>query len=278
MGKRTSQLTQLTAAQVAQGDFLPIVDVSAGQTKYVTVKDLTGLPDFGWSATGESWSYSSYNSTTRIGIVTVPTDATTKYTPGMRVRFSQTTGGTKYAIVTYVTATTLDLFFPIGSLLANEAITSPVYSSLKVPVGFTANANLWKIETNSTADLSQASPVTGTIYNVGGLNVVVPRGAWELTWQADAVGQRSGAGDIGCTWGLSTSTSSFSDLDLTVFIYIQNNTELAHITSYRSKQLLLSAQATYYLDGQVFSGLTMTSLRVAGIFTPSILTAQCSYL
>ena len=130
MGKRTSQLTQLTAAQVAQGDFLPIVDVSAGQTKYITVKDLTGAPDFGWAATGESWSYSSWDSTRRMGVVTVPTDATTKYTPKMRVRFSQTTGATKYAIIHAVSATTLTLHFPSGTTLNNEAITSPVYSGL----------------------------------------------------------------------------------------------------------------------------------------------------
>ena len=89
MSKRISQLTQLTAAQLASNDILAIVDVSAGQTKYITVKDLTGLPDFGWTATGESWAYSSWDSTTRIGVITVPTDATIKYTPKNRVRLAR---------------------------------------------------------------------------------------------------------------------------------------------------------------------------------------------
>lgn len=140
MGKRTSQLTQLTAAQVAQGDFLPIVDVSAGQTKYVTVKDLTGAPDFGWSATGESWAYSSFNSTLGTGVITVPTDATTKYSIGMWVRFSQTTGGIKYGRIIAVTSTSLTVQFPSGTTLANEALTSPVYSPHDSPFGAPADS------------------------------------------------------------------------------------------------------------------------------------------
>lgn len=135
MGKRISQLTQITAAQLAQTDLVAVVDVSAGQTKYATIKDLTGLPDIGWTSTGESWTYSSYNSTLHTGVITVPTDATTKYGVDMWVRFSQTTGGTKYGRITAVTATTLTVQFPNSVTLANEAITSPVYSSAYAPVG-----------------------------------------------------------------------------------------------------------------------------------------------
>jgi len=136
MAKRISQLTQLTAAQVAQGDQLAIVDVSAGQTKYVTVKDLTGVPDVGWTATGESWTFGSYNSATRIGVINVPSNATLKYSVGMRVRIAQTTGGTKWGFVVAVATTTLSVFFGQGITLNNEAITSPVYSVEYLPYGY----------------------------------------------------------------------------------------------------------------------------------------------
>lgn len=159
MGKRTSQLTQLTAAQVAQGDFLPIVDVSAGQTKYVTVKDLTGLPDFGWTATGESWAYSSFNTTTRVGVITVPTDATTKYNAEMWVRLTQTTGGTKWGKILSVTATTLTVYFGSSYTLNNEAITSPVYSPLAVPVGLVVgNFEVAFAASKTTGSGSQSIP------------------------------------------------------------------------------------------------------------------------
>jgi len=134
MAKRNSQLTELLI--VAQDDYLTIVDTSAGQSKRISVKNLTGAPDFGWQATGESHSFSSYSSTTKIGVVTVPTNATTKYSVGMKYRISQTTGGTKYGYIIAVTATTLSIFF--GSFtLNNEAISTPVYSTLEAPYGFT---------------------------------------------------------------------------------------------------------------------------------------------
>lgn len=43
MAKRISQLTQLTAAQVASNDKIPIVDESAGVTKYITALDVLSL-------------------------------------------------------------------------------------------------------------------------------------------------------------------------------------------------------------------------------------------
>lgn len=137
MAKRNSQLTELLI--VAQDDYLTIVDTSAGQSKRVSVKNLTGAPDVGWTATGEAWTFSSYSSSTLIGVVTVPTDATTKYSLGMRTRFSQTTGGTKYGTIIAITSTTLSLIFAGGAALTNETITSPVYSPLKAPYSGSVN-------------------------------------------------------------------------------------------------------------------------------------------
>ena len=134
MAKRNSQLTELLV--VAQDDYLTIVDTSAGQSKRVSVKNLTGAPDVGWTATGEAWSFSSYSSTSNVGVVTVPTDATTKYSVGMFVRFSQSTGGTKYGRIIAVTSTTLSIWFGVGVYtLNNEAISTPVYSPLAHPGG-----------------------------------------------------------------------------------------------------------------------------------------------
>ena len=184
MAKRISQLAQITASQIAQTDLVPVVDVSAGQTKYSTVKDLTGLPDLGWTATGESLSYSSWDSARRIGVITVPTDATTKYNPKMRVRFSQTTGGTKYGIITYVTATTLTVHFPSGTTLANEAITSPVYSPLDTPVGFPSNPNSWMLSFESGSTTAQTSPTGSLWYNTGSPLIALGAGNWRVRGRA----------------------------------------------------------------------------------------------
>lgn len=138
MAKRITQLSELTTA--ASDDYIVIVDTSTGTTKKITVKNLTGLPDIGWIATGESWSYSAWNSTLKRGTITVPSDATTKYQKGMFVRFSQSTGGTKWGYIVSVTSTTLVVYMG-SSTLNNEAISSPVYSQLAQPLGVPSNVS-----------------------------------------------------------------------------------------------------------------------------------------
>lgn len=149
MAKRISQLSQLTSQQVSSLDILPIVDVSSGQTKYITVSDLTGLPDVGWIATGEAWSYSSYSSILHTGVITVPSDATIKYSKGMWVRFVQATGGTKWGRIIALTSTSLTVDLKDGQTLVNEAITSPVYSPLKAPFGSPTEDEMTHSQTNA---------------------------------------------------------------------------------------------------------------------------------
>lgn len=128
---KTSQFNSATVANPT--DEVPLLQ--GGQLKRVQVKVLTGNPDVGWQATGESWSFSSWNATLHLGVATVPSDATVKYVVGMWVRFSQATGGTKWGKIVSVTTTTITFQMPNGTSLANEAITSPVYSPLYRPVG-----------------------------------------------------------------------------------------------------------------------------------------------
>lgn len=278
MGKRTSQLTQLTAAQVAQGDFLPIVDVSAGQTKYVTVKDLTGLPDTGWLATGESWAYSSWSATTRIGVITVPTDATTKYTAGMRVRFSQTTGGVKYGIIHLVAATQLTVFFPTGTTLNNEAITTPVYSPLDTPLGFDKNPDLWTLSTKDTAQRSQLTITTGVWYNIGSLSLTVPAGAWLLSYKVSAQHNPTTAvgGQVYAT--LSSGNSTESDNDFSC--YAEGYTASANVASFDvpmfiTKHVKFASNTPMYLNAK---SMQAGGLYFRGDNVPTIIKCVSAYL
>lgn len=127
---KTSQFNSATVANPT--DEVPLLQ--GGQLKRVQVKVLTGNPDVGWQASGESWVFSSYSATTNIGVVTVPSDATTKYAIGMFVRIAQATGGTKYGKIIGVTSTTLSIWM-IGYTLNNEAVTTSSYSPLAHPVG-----------------------------------------------------------------------------------------------------------------------------------------------
>lgn len=95
----------------------------------------------GWVKVTDSWAYAS--STT----VTVPTDATTKYPVGTKVKFVQS-GSTKYFDVTAVASTVLTLSGRSSATVANVAISDIYYSLTWVPLGtvnkFT-DANGWTV-------------------------------------------------------------------------------------------------------------------------------------
>jgi hypothetical protein len=124
---RISALTELTS--LASDDYLVVLDSSANIAKKITIANAFGIPDLGYTATGESWTYASTTT------ITVPTNATTKYGVGMIIKITQTTGGTKYGVITTVAATLLTIAWLNGATLANEAITSPFYSSNATPLG-----------------------------------------------------------------------------------------------------------------------------------------------
>ena len=134
MARPIPDLDPMTAAEVASDDNIIIDDTSAGETKRIPVGALLGLPSVGWTAAGEVWSFVSWNSTTKIGVIQAPTDATTKYAIGNYVRFSQPTGGIKYGKILSLTSTQLTLWMP-SHTLTNETITVPNYSPLATPIG-----------------------------------------------------------------------------------------------------------------------------------------------
>lgn len=150
MARPIPDLDEMTAAEVATDDSLIIDDTSAGETKRIPVGEMLGIPNLGWTATGETWSFSSFSSTTRFAVITVPSDATAKYSVGMWVRITQVTGGTKFGMITAVTSTTITVNM-FGYTLNNEAISTPYYSPLSTPYGAPAlpykftDANGWTV-------------------------------------------------------------------------------------------------------------------------------------
>lgn len=127
--QKISQFDPVTSTQ--SGDIIPLV--RNGQNKRITVDQFSGVVPDGFVAAAQIWTFSSWNSTTRLGVITVPTDATTKYSVDMRVRITQATGGTKYARIIAVTSTTLTVFMLNATTLNNETISTPMYSSLFAP-------------------------------------------------------------------------------------------------------------------------------------------------
>ena len=275
----TPKTSQFTAATVANPtDEVPLLQ--GGVLKRVQVKTLVGNPDVGWLATGESWTYSSWDATRRIGVVNVPSDATTKYTAGNRVRISQTTGGTKYAIITYVTSTTLTLHFQSGITLNNEAISTPFYSPLDSPLGFNKDRSLWQIEVTQTTQQSQASPGSGTWYNTGSNSISLGAGIWDTYYEVLVETNRASGPAIDVLTTLSTSNSSESDKGFTAWSFLNGGAVTSWNTVHthtRRKQIALTSNSQYYLNISCING-GMTSLDVRGNNGTTIINAISAYL
>lgn len=98
--------------------------------------------DTGWREVTDSWVYASATT------ITVPTDATTKYSVGDKIRLTQTT--VKYFYVTAVAATTLTISGGTDYTLVNAAITEVSYSKAQSPLGFPKEFNWTPSWTNLT--------------------------------------------------------------------------------------------------------------------------------
>jgi hypothetical protein len=271
---RISALTELTT--LASDDYLVVLDSSANIAKKITIANAFGIPELGWTAAGESWTYSSWTSSTRIGVITVPTDATTKYVAGMRIKITQSTGGTKYGIIHKVEATALTVFFPTGTTLNNEAITSPNYTSVKAPIGFNANSTLWSLEFTDTAKRAQVNPTANTWYNQGTSLLVLGIGIWDTYYKASLETARGAAGGIDSVVSLSTSNSSATDASWNTWVYMNNTTNNVDFHFMR-RLLSVTAQTTYYLVSKC-TNASQTQLDYRGADATTVISATSAYL
>src|SRR5574344_412696 len=144
----------------------------------------------GWISADETWTYSSVDDPT--GVITIVGDKTGKYSLGMRIKFTNNSN-VIYGIITKIsysspntTLTFLHEINPSNSLalhlMANSAITNNYYSNMKVPYGFPMNPAKWSIIVSDTAERSQATYGT-TVYNIGGINISVPIGIWNIKYK-----------------------------------------------------------------------------------------------
>ncbi len=275
---RTEDTTPEPAA-----DYLLVYDNSATALKKVKPSNL-GVGT-GWVQTNETWTYSSYDSTNKTGVITVPTDATTKYSVGMRVRFTNNSA-TQYGIITKITATAMTVYFGTDYSLTNAAITVPYYSSHKAPFGFPIDPAKWTVTTSNTNDCLKTSPVSGTWYGDTGLsstgaNISLPIGAWRVEWSATISSRLESAGICSVFGSLSTSASSESDNTFTVEQQINAISTPARndVTLGRLGNINVSAATTYYLIAKTATaGLNSMGFRNSTASIPAIIKAVCSYL
>lgn len=232
----------------------------------------------GWIDANETWTYSAWDDTNGVSTatITVPSDATTKYQEGMRVKFTQPTDGTKYGIITKVETTTLTVLINNDYDFDNEAISDPFYSAAKVPLGFDLSEEKYGILVTDTNSNVQASPVQNQWYNSGSISADLPIGLWKAGYTAHirSIDGSPGSQDILAT--LSDASASESDADFTRGFTANDVSRLGG--SVRAEKLLaLSTKDTYYLNIRCKnSGLS--SIAIRGDLQTTRIFAVCAYL
>ena len=86
-------------------------------------------PTNGWTPVYDTWTYASANT------IIIPTDGTTTYQKGVKIRFKQG-GGFKYYIGSTIAATLITVPVNTDYVVANAAITDISYSYVENPYGW----------------------------------------------------------------------------------------------------------------------------------------------
>lgn len=239
----------------------------------------------GWNSLSQawdSWAYSAWDSTNKLGTINVPDSSI--FTLGQKVRYWQLTGGWKYGfVVRKPNGTSIQVYqgHTNGYTLNNERVYLPAYSRDKVPDGFPIDPAVWTVQAKYTADYSQSSPVSGTWYNNGSQQIALPVGCWDVEYEILVTTQYVTAAQpaVGRAT-LSTANNSESDSEMTSFgrMYTSTvETKQLYANFYRRKHIAVTSNTPYYLNiGTNVSG--QANVDTGGTLSPTIIRAVCAYL
>lgn len=277
IGAYINSLTAETTPDTAN-DMLLIRDATDGGMKKISPATIagegsSGIPVNGWIA-ADAMTYASADDPTYT--MTCTGDQSTKYYAGMRIKLTQSTGGTKYFVITkvaYSSSTTLTLYGGTDYNLENEAITNPYYSPCKAPAAFPLDPTKWTVEVTDTTTRSQSSPAQSTWYNLGSTTISIPIGIWRVNYQVCLTADTTNQAFMYAT--LSTANNSESDADFTVH-QGGNANYIRHVVN-REKILNLASKTAYYLNAS--SGIyTQGTIAFDNGDSKLFIRALCAYL
>ena len=235
----------------------------------------------GWIDANETWTYASADDPTYT--FTISGDLSGKYSAGMRIKLTQTTA--KYFIITKVAYsspnTTITVYGGTDYDLANAAITSPYYSMVKAPQGFPLDPSKWSEVATDTTERTQNSPTTNVWYNLGGLLLSIPIGAWKVNYKVAYAGYKASSNSIDILVTLSTTNNSEIDKEYTEratqYNAITGGNPLIVVTANRDLLLNLTSKASYYLNTMTPS-VSSNYLKNINNVSTAIIRATCAYL
>jgi hypothetical protein len=287
----TTKVVDLTTAQTLTNKRLTSpkinedVALTASATELNLLDGVTALPS------GDGWTpYTAVTPTS--GTLDDPSfeltfagvDLSTTLYPGMRVKLTQST--VKYFIITKVafsTNTTVTVYGGTDYDLVSTgttAITAFSYSTSRAPAGFPMDPTKWTVETTDTTQRSQASPTSGTWYNLGTKSIEIPIGVWDVSYQVSQSVERQSTGNMDVSTTLSTANNSQSDADFTSYALtaqLSSGTMYLNTPAFRQKILSLAAKTTYYLNTKTDQSSIATLYNNNGA-SKLLIKAVCAYL
>jgi hypothetical protein len=188
--------------------------------------------------------------------ITTATDLTGILSVGMKLKLTQTT--VKYFIITAITSTVITVYGGTDYTLVNAPITVPYYSMLKAPFGFPLSPAKWSVIITDTTDRSQVTSGT-TVYNLGGINIVIPIGLWEVKYQGlFQIGTAASAANAKYMT-VSLSTANNTIVSANAISLAGGDIKFTRLYSEKSiNNLALASKTTYYLNARDDAGSSNT--------------------
>jgi len=168
--------------------------------------------------------------------------------------------------------TTLTMYGGTDFALSSGAISNPYYSMVEQPFGFNRNPNKWSVQIISNTNYVVSSPVAGTIYNPGNLQISVPIGKWKIRKANPVQAVASGSMDffIAISYSPSINTNAF----IISSHYISQNHELS---IFGEMEVEMCTKKIIYITIVTTTSGT-TSLIFKGSASPIILKATSVYI
>ena len=251
----------------------------------VTAAQAAAIPNDGWIADSNTWTYSSADAPTYV--ISINADMTAKLQAGMRIKLTHS-AAVKYFIVTAVGsfsagATLVTVYGGTDYRLTNSALSATYYSPVKAPLGFPVDPDKWTVEVTDTTLRTQATPTQNVWYNNGSISISIPIGKWLVMYEAELESQKdtSSSSVVSVFVTLSTANNTESDKKWTGIQQRIDGATTSQIQVYgfvhRENQITLASKATYYLN-EMTNQTTCANFYFRGDVATIVVRARCAYL
>lgn len=244
------------------------------------------IPFNGWIPDVNTWTWVSTDGPTFV--ISVDEDMTTVVSVGMRVWLNHL-GIDKYFIITAVggysgTATNVTLYGGTSYTLNNTAITLPYFSPCKSPLGFPMDPSSWTESVTDATNQSQATPTANTWYNLGGFQLSIPIGSWNVYYQcvAEVITTTAAVTSLTVRATLSGANNTNSNSDFATGIEVPFPIVVAGVMrsslQNSAKNIIQTVKKTFFLNCLTSVNATSISFRGDGGAGMTSIRAVCAYL